>query len=200
MAGSMYINRAIPLRIANTKMVPDRIEGEDRRLTRAGNVMTYNIMTENSVSIQELSDMGVCIMQVLMLWGEAPGAQNLNFHGLQLSGLVILTKAIRNEVIGARFPQLSWFSMGLGVKELLHLKPKFDVLKTFRVTAEQLIANNAHDQGSNWQLIFGWNEQQWSELGFDRESLARHVAADKTASKDMKKRRLQWGPPQLAYF
>ena len=62
MAGSMYINRAIPLRIANTKMVPDRIEGEDRRLTRAGNVMTYNIMTENSVSIQELSDMGVCIM------------------------------------------------------------------------------------------------------------------------------------------
>ena len=196
----MYINRAIPLRIANTKMVPDRIEGEDRRLTRAGNVMTYNIMTENSVTIQELSDMGVCIMQVLMLWGEAPGAQNLNFHGLQLSGMVILTKAIRNEVIGARFPQLSWFSMGLGVKELLHLKPKFDVLKTFRVTAEQLIANNAHDQGSNWQLVFGWNEQQWSELGFDRESLARHVAADKTASNDMKKRRRQWGPPQLAYF
>lgn len=190
----MIVQRSIPLRVYNTHNTPQRLEGEDRRAVKAGGVVTYQIMKQNSITMQEMAEMGICMKRVLMLWGDAPDAANLSFSGLKKDGLDLLTKTLRDEVVNARFTSLSWFSIGLTLKDLMELKPSFETLVIFKVTLDLLIENKAHDIGSNWQIWFGWSQEQWKQLGFDRSAYEKMVKTDAVCSAEVRKRRLEWGP------
>lgn len=138
--------------------------------------------------------MGICMKRVLMLWGDPPDAHNLIFTTLNKSGLDIVTKSIRDEVVGARFPEIKWFSAGLTLKQIIELRPSIDVLKVFKVTVSDLIENKAHDVGANWQIWFGWTPEEWVSLGYDRNDYVVRVKSDYEASQESRSRRLQWGP------
>ena len=48
----MIIHRSIPLRVYNSQGVPQRLEGVDRKTVKAGQIVTYQIMVQNSITIQ----------------------------------------------------------------------------------------------------------------------------------------------------
>lgn len=190
----MFIDRSIPLRVYNASQLPSRLEGMHRKTVRVGEVLTYQIMTENSITLQEMLDMGCNLKQALMLWGDPPSANNLIFKGLKKDGLEFLSRVLRDEVIQARFPAIQWFAVGLSIPDLYQLTPSVQTLKLWNITIPILMKHKAHDQGSVWQTRFNWKNEEWYELGFDREQYEATVRGDLSVSPDLRRTRLQWGP------
>ena len=143
---------------------------------------------------QEMAEMGIEIKKILILWGDSPSATNLLFSNMKKSGIDLLAKGLRDEVVAARFSDVTWFSIWLTLKDLLDLKPSFDTLMIFKITCQSLIENKAHDVGANWQIWFAWTDEQWKQIGFDRNKYNADVKSDVHCTPEARKRRLQWGP------
>lgn len=190
----MFIERSIPIAVSDPNKTPQRLEGEHRRIVKSGGVLTFNILAENNISVQELIDMGCNIKQALLLWGEPPRAHNFIFKGLTKSGLEMVSKVLRDEIFGRRFSGINWFSVGLGVKDLFELNPSAEKIKLWGITLTSLIQHNAHDHGCTFQTFLNWKQEQWDDLGFNRESYTEKIKNEPGVSANLKQRRLQWGP------
>jgi hypothetical protein len=190
----MLLDRSIPLCVYNVANVPDRIEGDDRKITKAGRVVTYSIAIEHKMTIQELCDMGCDVKQVIMMWGDPPSAKNLLFKGLEQSGLQSLARALRDEYFVRRFHAITWFAIGLTVQNLIDLKPDFDTVRVMKVDVPQLIQHGAAELGPNFQMHVNWTDEQWRQLGFEHGKYQKSVDDNQALSAQQKKHRRQWGP------
>ena len=190
----MLLEKKIPLVIYNTSNTPDRLEGEDRKTVRAGAVLTYQIMVVNQISFQEMHDMGCNMKQVMLFWAEEPSAKNITFSGMEKDGLEILIRILRDESMKERFQGITWFSIGLTLRDMMKLRPRFEVMKTMKVTCNDLIANCAQDHGLAWQNYFDWSGEEWKEIGFVRKQYEKRIMDMSNISDETKQRYLQWGP------
>ena len=190
----MILDRSIPLCVYNAAGVPERIEGDDRKIVRAGRVITYSIATEHKVTLQELCDMGCDVKQVVMTWGDPPGAQNLLFKDLQQSGMQLLARALRDEFLARRFHAITWFAIGLTVQNLIDLKPDFETVRVFKIDVPQLIKHGAPELGPNFQMHVNWSDEQWRQLGFESSKYTGSVDANSAWTAQQKRHRRQWGP------
>lgn len=190
----LMFNRSIPMTVYNVNGIPDRIEGEDRKIVRAGKVLPYDIAAANKITVQELIDMGCNIKQVFVMWGDTPTPNNLIMEGLTGSGLQMLAKVIRDDYVAFRFHGMTWFTLGLTVQDMIELKPSYDTAKLFKVDVPQLIKHGASKHGANFQMHVNWTEEQWKQLGFCSEDYLRSVNENRALSTQQKNHYRQWGP------
>lgn len=188
----------MPIAILHANAIPPRVTATNRPTLKVAEVITYDIMVEESITLVEMQSMGCNLMQVFYCWGDRPGAMNLNFRHMSKKCLNIVKCLLQNKVMRRHFHDVRWFTVGLTIKDMMDLQPSVDTLKIFNVTTKELQANDAHNYGENWQRMFDWSVREWRELGYDHKeytaSLQLQVNAQGGPAHDTLRIHRQWGP------
>lgn len=189
----------VPIEILHTNAIPSRVTDINRPTLKMAEVLTYDIMVEESISLVEMQNMGCNLFQVFYDWGDRPGAGNLNFRHMNRKCLNIVKCLLQNKVMRRHFNEVQWFTVGLSIKDMMDLQPSVDTLKLFNVTSQDLQANDAHNFGENWQNMFGWSVSEWKELGYDHKEYTASIQLQANAkggpAQDTLRIHRQWGPP-----
>ena len=190
----------IPICLVHPSAIPVRVSSLNRPTLKVAEVVTYDIMVEEGLTLVEMQLMGVNLMQVFYCWGDRPAAANLDFRGMSKKCLNIVKCLLQNKVIRRHFDQVKWFAAGLSIKDMMDLQPSIETLKVFNVTTDELQANKAHEFGDNWNRMFSWSQKDWKDLGFNSKEYAAALQLQRSALGSIAHDKLVvqagWGPTQ----
>lgn len=188
----------IPIALLHASAIPVRVSDVNRPTLKVAEVITYDIMVEESITLMELVAMGCNLLQIFYCWGERPAAKNLSFHKMDKKCLNVVKCVLQNKVIRRHFDQVKWFAAGLSIKDMMDLQPSIECLKLFNVTTGELQANDAHHYGDNWQKMFLWTAREWGDLGFNQKEYTADLQRKRNALGGLAHDKLVlqsgWGP------
>lgn len=193
----MVFAEKVPICIQSRANIPSRIAENNRPTLKTAEVITYDIMVEEAITIAEMYMMGCNMQQVFYCWGERPTANNLSFKNMNAKCLNAVKCILQGKVLSTKFTDVRWFEVGLTIQDIIDLQPTVETLKVFNVTVESLMQNKAHDFGDNWQTMFKWSSNDWKQLGFDAKTYAAALQKDsmeKGVEPDKLRIHQQWGP------
>jgi len=193
----MILGGRNPIFIKNTSKVPDTVTSEDdKRMTKVYSILTYELMNQADMHMNDLFSMGCDFKIVLQSWGQRPCASNLKFVNSTKETILATYNALQNELIKSMF-SINWFDIGMTVGNLLTMQLPVNVIKAFCVNCKNLVEHNANEHSETWQSIFNWTSSEWDQLGYKKDEYSRTIIQDPLISQGKKDLFLKWGPRKI---
>jgi hypothetical protein len=190
----MIIGGRNPIFIKNASKVPESVTSDDdKRMLKLYSIITYEVMNQCNITMDNLFEMGCDIKLVLHSWAQRPCATNLKFENSSKKTILATYNALQNEFIGSLF-NINWFDIGMNVGHLISMQLPVPVLKVFNINCQNLVEHNAHEHAETWQSLFNWTISEWEQLGYKTHTYRQSIIADQTISQGKKDLFLKWGP------
>jgi len=190
-------HKNFPISINNTSMIPNDLvtSSADRELTKVYQVLNYELMVQNNLSVRNLHEMQCDVQLVFHSWADPPHANNLSFHGSTKATIMAVHMALQNASLRKKFHKLCWFDIGMTMGDLMQMQLPVPVLLTFNICVDVLLENNANEYGRSWQSLFKWTRKEWTLLGYDAGVYKSRLRLNATQQPISKLEIFeQWGP------
>jgi len=187
-----------PILIKKVDAVPlDNITCEKySEMMRVYQCLTYDAMIQSNISVRHLHEMGCDLAQVLHSWGEPKHAENLIWNGTDKKTIMAVHMALQKNQMKKKFKEINWFRVGMSLADIINIKPRVSVLRSFNVNFKTLIEKHANEYGANWQDLFNWTREEWKDLGYDEnvQEYKNRIQNDRNLSESKCNVLLAFGP------